>query len=633
MRKRVSRCRVVASAISMTLMLPGMVWGSVQSPTAQSEKTNKEKQTENGLSLIMDVLNAADSLQSVNNRIYVYKEAAGILAEKDPALATQLFNKALENIKAASDAIGKDNLQRAERLAELRQMRNEVILGLSDLDPIRALEVLKAERSGQPSQPPEGRTTVYMTASTAGSMMPVSVDRQVDSDDGITGQIIANVARKNADLALDFATRQLGRGVTEDIVQAYVGLRDSDPKLARSLARDIVARLKTEKPGPDSKSGDAAMSFLATLQQKTDQHGQFTVDTSFLDKNSLTDLVNYVADNILAQEQPSGFWTLGMANPFIGVIQQYAPSKAARLTEMLTKAKAAVDSFMPGAASAMTEMSELPEVLAAGNYDRALQIANKMPDSIREEALSQVVERMLEEGQIARAREFIGAEVKNAERRDRFLDRVASSEAEQAADKGDEETTKRLLPRLSSSEQRVSLLISLAKAAEKKGDKGKAVAILQQAEAIPLIKQEQLSNQLLIIKAYVTLKPDRAVEMLKAFVDKLNTLLGAAAVIDGYVYPEFLQDGEYSYTGASPLVGITDSAAGVIATLAKVNFEEARAIARRFDRPEIEAFVELSVAESMFEEDDSDHSDPPSIRHGMRRSVPLRLRQPGRSGD
>jgi hypothetical protein len=579
-----------------------------QTQNAQLKDADKDKRVQRGITLVMDVLKDADSLRSTSNRVFVYKTAARLLAEKDPQLSAQLFGKALESIKAAAAAVADDDPQRNERLSEIYRIRSEVILDLSNLDPLRAFEALQADRSVPP--PAEG-TSAYMTSGRFLSGMRYTIPRYSDDQD-ITAQVVGKVARKNPDLALEFATKRLANGVSDDVLQAYVGLRERDPKLARSLARDIVARLKTEKPGADSKAAETAFAFLLTLRDGANDSSQFTVDSSLLDSNSLTDLMNYVADSILGQEQqPFALLATAEIEPYLGAIERYAPAKAARLRDRMARMKTAVESIMPGATSAMTNMKELEPLLEAGDYDRALQLVNKIPESLRGAAWSQVIESMMEDGQIARARDLVGTQVKDSELREGLLERMASREAKEAADKGDEEAAKRILPQLSGVEQKISVLISLARAAAEKGEKGKAVAILQQAETIPLKKGNELSNELSIIEAYVSIKPARAIESLKTHVEKLNLLLAAAAVLDGYFYGEHLQDGEFRYSGGtyssgSPLLDAVNSVADVLAEIARDNFDEARAIADKFDRQEIRTFVELLVAESLVEPESTD---------------------------
>src|SRR5262245_32943479 len=273
------------------------------------------------------------------------------------------------------------------------------------------------------------------------------------------------------------------------------------------------------------------------------------------------------------------------------MLQQYVPCKASQLRAMAAKSMAEEEPDPIG--------TEFRSLLDAKNYDRAAEIAQKSPDELKQAGLYQIAEALLESDDREQARKFVSSQITNSEMRQQLLDRLNSADVDDAARKGDEETTRRLMPELAGVEQRLAALLSLARKTAEKGEKEKAAAILQEAEALPAQKSEQLTSRNMIASAYINVSNARSVELLTAQVEKLNTLLSAASVLDGYFTPECNQDGELRFFSPSPLFPQVIATCDVLANLAEVDVDRGVAIAKGFAQPELQILAVLLIGQRL----------------------------------
>ena len=143
-----------------------------------------------------------------------------------------------------------------------------------------------------------------------------------------------------------------------------------------------------------------------------------------------------------------------------------------------------------------------------------------------------------------------------------------------------------MLARVKSTDERVGMLIQLARAVAVKGDQKGAVNFLE--EAWTLIGgrakgQSQFIMQLQLAQGYAPFAPARALEIVEASITHLNELVAAAAVLDGFGQEAFAQD-ELKAQDGYLWNSLATQSGETLATLARVNFDHARSAADRFKR-------------------------------------------------
>jgi len=109
---------------------------------------------------------------------------------------------------------------------------------------------------------------------------------------------------------------------------------------------------------------------------------------------------------------------------------------------------------------------------------------------------------------------------------------------------------------------------------------------------------DDFQNQIRVADAYATLDSKKSFEILDAGIAHLNELLQAATVLNGFAVDIF-KDGEMSMRPNDELVGMVVRFGGELATLAKVDFEGARATADKFQLPEPRMNARLMIVQGV----------------------------------
>ena len=563
-RKSFSRAVRTSVALIIIIQSGRVVVGQSPKPP---ESREREEQIQTGLSLLREVvLKEAAKLRLVENQVYVYKSAATALSKKSHEESVQLLERAIVQIDTALADLQTPVTQQHYRMADLRRLRDQVVLVLSELDPMRALRAVRSSK-GQ-LEPNNSQTPV---------------------DPALESLVLQKTAATNPALVLERATESLSGTLSPDVVDTYEALRERNPDMGRQLGCAIVARLRDEPPDPTSPAGQTALALMADIASA--QYGAL-LDSSVLDGSSIRRLVTFVADLLLVQENTISGGYRGDLTRFAGVLENYAPSKGAQLRRRLAK-------LPPQMPFGPLDMKELETSLQANNYDDAANWARKAPVEARQDALCRIVEAQIKSGRLDLARSFVSSHITDADKREEFLGRLASAEAEVAARKGDEATARGLVPLLRPGYDRLSALLSLARNAAENGDREKATAFLEEARALPSDKAEQLKNEMVVAEEYLKIDTAKSLEIVTVHIEKLNSLLEASAVLDGYFGPECIHEGEMSYVSPSPLFPAVVDLCEVLGKIAVVDSDQALRLARRITGPELQTLAMLTIAEHL----------------------------------
>lgn len=156
------------------------------------------------------------------------------------------------------------------------------------------------------------------------------------------------------------------------------------------------------------------------------------------------------------------------------------------------------------------------------------------------------------------------------------------------------------LAALPSDSDRVKYLIDLSTATQKDNPK-LALRFLDDARALVskrITSYKEFEDQLKVVDAFAALDPKRSFELLELGIGQLNELLSAAAVLNGFEMDIF-KEGELSLKSDSDLVGMVSRFGQELASLAKVDFDHARATADRFQLPEPRMNAQLSIVQNI----------------------------------
>lgn len=162
-------------------------------------------------------------------------------------------------------------------------------------------------------------------------------------------------------------------------------------------------------------------------------------------------------------------------------------------------------------------------------------------------------------------------------------------------------------------EERVAVLIELAKAMTGKNEKGRAVELLEEAHGLiggRARNLAQLRAQLQVAGAFAPLEPERSFGIVESAVDQINELANAAAIINGFITEaQIARDDELVLKTVSGYLSVfPEEDAEGFAQLARTKFNAMRHVADRLQRNELRIMVRLLILQSVLAPPRAEHS-------------------------
>ena len=258
-------------------------------------------QQPSGGALLEETLDRATNLRLVRNRIQLARDGAEALTGDYPDKAAQLLLRALREVDRAEAELPANDPKHEEKLGDLEFLRRPILLQLVHVNPELALQALATPQSA-------------------------------DHDAEFQRLIFETVAQQNPQIVENAALAKLGDGLNSTVVSAYAVLRQAAPALARPLATAMVQQLAQEQPGDDPDMLTATLEFLR--QMRVDEGTRAPVvliDSQALDPDSLSTLMNSLADQLLAASNPREAVIPQSLEAYIAAIEPYASDKAEKL--------------------------------------------------------------------------------------------------------------------------------------------------------------------------------------------------------------------------------------------------------------------------------------------------------------
>lgn len=551
-------------------------------PTAEQLELERK-----ALALLNEIIGETPSLKLVENRIRLQTAMAEILWPRNQERARELFNAAANDLATVAGGVEADDPQYYNLLNTASQLRRRMLSTIAQYDPKLALEFLRATRP----LPPSGQTN--------------SNSRQPDQELALEAQLAQQVAARDPQQALRIAEEILSRGLSSSLMPLLDQLRGRDPEGAARLAAGIVKKLRTANFANDYESvnianylllatrasegvnaGNQASSGATTIAANLPNARRLQLDEATR-RELVTSLVNAVNAADTPRQRNNAGGLLSMVSQLMPEVERYAPAQAAGVRRR-------VESFGRVEGGNRRELRQLMET---GTPDSLVEAAAKAAPEMRQQLYRAAAMKAMNEGNPDRARQIINTNIEGTRQREQLLRELDQQLFWRAASEGNTEVAQGLLARMKSTEERVGMLIQLARAVAGKENQKGALSFLE--EAATLIGgrakgQAQFNLQLQLAQAFAPLAPARAFEIVEANIAHLNELVGAAAVLDGFGQQIFVQDELKTQEGYfwNSLAG---QCSETLASLALLDFDHARAAADRFQRPELRLQAKLAV--------------------------------------
>ena len=349
----------------------------------------------------------------------------------------------------------------------------------------------------------------------------------------------------------------------------------SDPDLALRKAEAMLER------------GEYSVAIVSVLEKFQEEPARLTEES----RGRYTQLLENVIATALKptpKQQPNAPDLLPYLRPLLPQIEQYVPARAQAVRQKITetydnnKTRQGMDQF-----TYLTQQGTSNNLLTAAAAARA---------DMRDRIYQQAAFKAVEEGNAERARQIANDHL-DTNMRSVIFQRIAAQEQLRKGRAAQVEELRQSLAAIPD-QDRVSLLLQLA---EKTDNPKNSRQFLDEAFGLvtrPVTSYKQIDDQLQVAHVLGASEPQRSFDLLESGINKLNTLVSAAAALNGFEVNMFRSD-EMPLPGDSKLGAVVIRYGQELAILAKSDFGRAVAAAEQFQSPECRLFARLSIVQAV----------------------------------
>ncbi|HKG60941.1 MAG TPA: hypothetical protein VKB05_14365 [Pyrinomonadaceae bacterium] len=598
------------------------------SPAAEELEKQKAEREKNAYRLLDQVIDEAQSLRLIENRVRIQINAADLLWDQNQGRARSLFATAAEGIAESGRAPVTNNNRRVGPNGEnigpippqnmrVYQMRQELVLTAARHDAALAYQLLAGTKPPASTQP--------VTADGRGPRP------QINPEDNLEQVLLGRIAGLDPKLAAQNAEQMMDKGqFPTTLPQVLNQLYKQDPDAADKLAEKTVKKIQTANILTRTEIGVLVQGLLragprpATSGKNETANVQNTQWPAVLGQSAYVDLLSTVVDAALKATPPTINNQRGGGPPNIrggGVgpqpmtDAQIEQNNARRLLAGLQQSLPLVDQYLPtkaallkqklsemGLTSSTTSLAQTFSGLQANaTADSLLQAAATAPQQIQSRLYQQAAYKALEEGNTDRARQIANDHLSNNVR-DTVMQRIDFRELAKMAEGARIDEIRQSVARLQTDNEKLDLLIQIAGDTQKSNPK-LAVQVLEDARQIVnrrATSYQHFEQQLKVAHAFASVDPARSFEMMEPGISQLNELLQAASVLSGFEINMF-RDGEMALQGGNGLTSTVNRYGQELAILARSDFERSDTLAGRFQFTEPRIMARLAIVQGLLD--------------------------------
>ncbi|HEX7772141.1 MAG TPA: hypothetical protein VF435_06940, partial [Pyrinomonadaceae bacterium] len=599
---------------------------SQPSPSAEELEKQKAVREQNAYRLLDQVIDEAQSLRLVENRVRVQVTAADLLWDQNQGRARSLFAMAAEGIAEAIRVPVTTNNRRfgpnGENIGPIPpqnmrvyQMRQELVLTAARHDAALAYQLLAS------TKPPA-------------STQPVTADGRsprptINAEDNLEQVLLGRIAGLDPKLAAQNAELMMDKGqFPTTLPQVLNQLYKQDPDAADKLADKTVKKIQATNILTKTETGILVQGLLragprpASSGKNDTATVQNTQWPAVLGQTTYVDLLSAVVDAALKATPPT------INNPRGGgpsnqrgratgaqplTDAQLEQNNARRLLAGLQQSLPLVDQYLPTKAALLRQkMSEMGLTNSAMNIaqtfsgippnptsDSLMQAAAAAPQQIQSRLYQQAAFKALEEGNTDRARQIANDHLTTTVR-DTVIQRIDFREMAKKAENARIDEIRLTVARLQTDNEKLEMLVQIANDTQKTNPK-LAVQVLEDARQIVnrrATSYQQFEQQLKVAHAFAGVDPARSFETMEPGINQLNELLQAASVLSGFEINMF-REGEMALQGGNGLTATVNRYGQELAVLARSDFERSETLAGRFQFTEPRIIARLAIVQGL----------------------------------
>jgi hypothetical protein len=605
---------------------------STPQPTAEELEKQKAEREKNAYRLLDQVIDEAQSLRLMENRVRVQINAADALWDKNQGRARSLFTIAADGIaELARNPPTINNRQNPGQNQDRRafQLRQELVLAAAKHDAQLAYQLLATTKPADP--------VVQNPNNEARGPRPM-----INPEENLEQMLLGRIASLDPKLAAQNAEQMMEKGqFPRSVTEVITRLSQQDPEAGAKLADKTVKRIQASNVLTNNEAAVLAQVMLNSgVRQPTE--GTAAVNPlpvgvpargPVLEQAAYVELLSSMIDVALKvtlppqnnQQRPAtgaapqrgriqvpANSPVAVNRPGGPTAEQTEQINARRLLASIMIAMPVIEQQLPSKAAAVRQkLAEMgvgtlanmgqPTVMPSGvpTADSLMQAAANAPPQAQPRLYQQAAFRALEEGNTDRARQ-IATDHLPANTRDSVLQRIEFRELVKKADSTRFEEVRQAVNRLQTDNEKIEMLIQLAGDAQKTNQK-LAIQLLEEARQITnrrATNYEQFNQQLRVAHAFVAADSARSFEVLEPVISHINELLNAASILNGFEINMF-RDGEMTMQGGSALTTTISRVGQELANLARTDFERADTLAGRFQLTEPRIMTRLLIVQGL----------------------------------
>ncbi len=535
--------------------------GAEQPPKLDPETERK------ALDLVETLSEQVLNLHASANRIRAQTQVADLLWARDEKRARTLFNAAVSQMANDIAELDYGDPNVYNEMSRIYQLRQELLMRLASHDGDLAIAALNQTRFQGDNR------TRYSGNFTADSEANLEIS-------------LANVmVAKSPETALKLARSSLSRGVSGNIVSFLPTLYKQDAKSAQTLYQEVVGRIKDDNVSRNPELASHAWSLLNVFQPPQADEDAY--------RDLLTSMLGYLMGMNRQTQQginsaQNMYYQIERIMP---LVEKYAPARAQELRDWSRGVEKTID---PNAQL----YQELRRVSEKGTVDDILALVPKSPPAFQNLLYQNAAWKAVSTGDTARAKE-IAEKIADPVQRRQVMDQLDNQAARSAEGNNRVVEARRLAENAKTVTRKVDILLQSALGVAG-NDKKAALDLLSEAKSVLASTPQsaaELNAQFAILRMYLRLDPEQAFGMLQPLVSRLNEFVSAAVVLDGIDY-RYLKDGEWVMQGGNSLSSLIMSLDTILASLGRIDFDRARALADQIGRPEMRIMMEIDLVQT-----------------------------------
>ncbi len=574
---------------------------------AQAVKTDEPKKSDvstelkdKSVALLNSLAREADQFSLPENRVGARIVVGNLLWEHDEKQSRSIFQNAIADLNGIIQQIPFEDTEAADQqyltIYNISSLRSELLLALALYDPKAALDALQFLTRKKPDG-----------------------ENVFTDDQALELNLAAKITEKDPKQAYELAKKNLEKSLGYNLFSTLEDIYKKDTELGTKLAKDILAKIKSNDTKIISASDYAGNSNAAVIVNNNtsinSQITNFSVNiwevqlyletvkklnrqaardkkTAALSENEIKELVEILANKYVKQQYLSPY----EVSKVMPEITKYFPASAVAIRRKMTDGSTELDNQI----RTQNIQNETEDKTA----EEIAQLAEKKPAGERDDFYRQAAEKAFTDGDLKTAKEYY-AKVKKKPEYDYLGTKIEEGLPLALAKSGDLREVRQALAKLKTPEERIEILTTLSLSVMKSGDKKTANALLDEARTIysgRMKNRKNLTSVLQLTQAYAVIDPVQSFAFLEGNLSFLNDIVAAGILLD-----EFNEGGSVKSEEVRLEVVRSESyrtvqgGVALIKNLANSDFDRTVSLAEKFSRGEARFFARFRIAEALLD--------------------------------